>query len=129
MQQIIFFLQKYKYFLFFLLLECFAVFLTINNNSFHKSKFVNSSNTIVGSFYEKTSRISDYFHLENQNQELVNENIKLKNQLEYFIAKSDTIVTINVIDSLNHQQKYTYISAKIINNNYHEVSNYITINT
>ena len=111
-----------------MLLECFAIFLTINNNSFHKSKFVNSSNTIVGSFYERTSRISDYFHLENQNKELVNENIKLKNQIEYFISKLDTIATTKIIDSLNHQQKYKYINAKIINNNYHKASNYITIN-
>ncbi len=128
MQQIIFFIQKYKYFLFFLLLESIAIFLIINNNNFHKSKFVNSSNRIVGGFYEKTSQISDYFHLKQQNTLLVDENMKLKNQLAYLNSKTDTIFNTTIIDSVEHHQKYSYISGKIINNNYHKTSNFITIN-
>lgn len=128
MQQILFFIQKYKYFLFFLLLECIAIFLTINNNNFHKSKFVNSSNRIVGSFYEKTSEISDYFYLKQRNEQLIDENTRLKNQLSSFLLKVDTVFSTTIIDSIYHHQKYSYISGKIVNNNYHKVSNFITIN-
>ena len=84
MQQLIYFLQKYKYFLLFLLLEFVAIALTINNHSFHKSKFINSANNLTGGLYKRASNLGDYFSLKDQNKELVNENISLKNQLEYY---------------------------------------------
>ena len=75
MQQLIYFFRKYKYLLFFLFLESIAVALTINNLSFHKSKFVSSANFVTGSLLEKSANISNYFNLKSQNNELVEENI------------------------------------------------------
>ncbi len=68
MQQLIYFFQKFKYFLFFLLLAIIALVLTFNNLNFHKSKFVNSANTITGGFYSKASNISEYFSLKSENK-------------------------------------------------------------
>ncbi len=128
MQQIFFFVQKYKYFLFFLLLEFFAIFLIINNHSFHKSKFISSANGITGKLYQKSSQFSDYFHLKDQNKELNDENIKLKNQLELLMSKNDTVFNQTIIDTLQFHQKYTYINAKIIKNEYHKSFNFLTVN-
>ena len=127
MQQIIYFIQKYKYFLFFLLLEFFALLLIINNHSFHKSKFVNSANKITGGFYQKTSQISDYFHLKERNIELANENIKLKNQIEKLRVNIDSTTEVKVIDTSNFNQKYLYINAKITKNEYHKAFNFLTL--
>ena len=82
MHQLIYFFQKFKYFLFFLLLQTIALVLTFNNLNFHKSKFVNSANTITGGFYSKTSNLSEYFSLKSENKILAEENTRLKNLLE-----------------------------------------------
>lgn len=126
MQQIIYFFQKFKYFLFFLLLAIISLAFTFNNLNFHKSKFVNSANTITGGLYETTSNFTDYLKLKDQNKLLSEENIKLKNRIEQNLQLV-TSNTITVIDSVRYNQKYTYTSAKIINNNYTKSFNFLLI--
>jgi len=127
MQQLIYFFQKFKYFLFFLFLEFIALALTFNNLNFHKSKFVNSANAITGGFYTYTSNISEYRSLKPKNKILAEENTRLKNLLENNISihfdKDSTL-----IDSIQYQQKFTFTTAKIINNNYAKEFNFLTIN-
>ncbi len=127
MQQLIYFFRKFKYFLFFLLLQFIAIGLTFNNLNFHKSKYVNSANTITGGFYAKFSNFSDYLNLKTENEILSEENTKLKNLLDKnnaVIINGDT----KVIDSIKYQQKYTYTTAKIIKNDYSNAFNFITVN-
>ncbi|TVZ56743.1 rod shape-determining protein MreC [Lutibacter sp. Hel_I_33_5] len=128
MQQLVFFIQKYKFFLFFLLLEGIAFFLIVNNHTFHKSKFVSSTNFITGNLYEKTSNLTEYLNLNDRNKELVLENLQLKNDLENLKSLLDTTIYISVVDSTKYNQKYIYTAAKTIKNEYHKNSNYITIN-
>ena len=127
MQQLVYFIQKYKYFLFFLLLQFVALAFTFNNNTFHKSKFISSANSITGGLYQKSSQLSEYFRLKDINAELLLENTVLKNKLEALRVSSDTVQTTTIIDSVKFFQKYTYISASIIKNDYHKANNYITI--
>jgi len=126
MQQIIYFFQKFKYFLFFLFLECIALTLTFNNLNFHKSKFVNSANSVTGIFYTILSNSKEYLSLKSKNQSLQEENTKLKNDLEK--NKLFFSTDISVIDTVKYHQKYTYTEAKIINNNYSKPHNFLTIN-
>lgn len=127
MQQLIFFIQRFKYFLFFILLESIALSFTISNLSFHKSKFVNSTNSIVAGLYIQKSKITDYFRLKSENDVLVAENVRLRNLLEKktfeVIIKDSTI-----IDSTKYFQKYTFTAGKIINNNYDKEFNFLTLN-
>ncbi|WP_439130321.1 rod shape-determining protein MreC [Polaribacter sp.] len=127
MQQLIYFFQRFKNFLFFLLLAFVSLVLTFNNLNFHKSKFVNSANYITGGLYSKASSISEYWNLKSENKRLAEENTRLKNIIE----KNNSIV-FNIdsiqIDSLKYHQKYTFTSAKIINNNYNKDFNFLTIN-
>ena len=128
MQQLIYFFQKYRYFLFFVLLEFIALFLIINNNTFHKSKFISSANGVTGGLYENFSKLSDYFNLKTQNEELASENEKLKNLLEKYNTTKDSTINGIVIDSLKFNQKYTYTKAKIIRYSFHLPNNYLTVN-
>ena len=127
MQQLIYFFQKFKYFLFFLLLQLIALVLTFNNLNFHKSKFVNSANSITGGLYSKASNVSEYWNLKSENKLLSDENNRLKNLLEKNISVSFNKDS-TVVDSLIYKQRYTYTSAKIINNNYTKQFNFLTIN-
>ncbi len=128
MQQIVYFFQKYKYFLYFLLLQVISLVLTITNHSFHKSKFISSTNYITGGIYGKISNFEEYFNLKSENNLLLEENNVLKNRLEILQKQLDFVETITIIDSLKYNQKYSYISGKIINNEYLKSYNYITLN-
>lgn len=126
MQQLIFFIQRFKYFLFFILLESIAIGFTISNLSFHKSKIINSTNLIVAGLYEQRSKITDYFRLKSENEILATENVRLKNLLE-----KKPIVTIirdsTINDTIKYFQKFTFTTGKVINNNYNKEFNFLTL--
>ena len=127
MQQLIYFFQKFKYFLFFLLLQFIALTLIFNNLNFQNSKYVNSANALTGGLYSKVSDMSDYFSLKATNTQLIEENTLLRNFLNQKTNTSFTVDSI-VIDTVKYYQKYTYTSAKIINNSYSKAFNFLTIN-
>ena len=128
MQQLIYFIQKYRYFLFFLLLELIAFQLIINNLSFHNSKFINSASTITGGFYNKTTSISDYFQLDTENKELLNENLILRNKLEKLSQNIDTIAVTEIFEKTKLRQRYLYLKGRIEKNQFRNNYNFLTIN-
>jgi rod shape-determining protein MreC len=127
MQQLIYFFQKFKYLLLFIVLQCIALFFTFNNLEFHKSKFVSSANLITGSFYNTTTSISSYFNLKSVNKKLVEENVFLRSKLPYNTYKNNSVDSV-LVDTTTFYQKFTYTTAKVINNNYTNAFNYLTIN-
>lgn len=122
MQQLFVILYKFRFFIVFALLECLALFFTIQNYSYHKSAFVNSSSYVTGFVYNRFFSVSDYLHLKEENEMLNTENTKLKNEI--------------LNNSENQQQnfkfekaeKFEYLPAKIINNNYTKQHNNLTLN-
>lgn len=128
MHQLIYFLRKYRFFLFFLLLETIALSLVINNHAFHRSKFVSSANGITGGFYNKISSISDYFQLDQENSELSEENAVLRNRIEQLRHTLDSVSKIKMIDTSVYYQQYVYISGRIQRNQYSRANNFLTIN-
>jgi rod shape-determining protein MreC len=125
MQQLIYFIKKFRYFLLFISLEILAVSFTIQFHSYHRSKFINSANFLSGGIYNKVNSIGEYMNLKSENLILNEENVRLKNLLE---KKSiDTKESSTVFDSTRYFQKYEYSTAKIVNNNYTKRNNYLTI--
>jgi len=127
MQQIIYFIRKFRYFLLFLLLEVIAIIFTIQHHSYHTSKFVNSANAISGGFYNKVNSINEFFILKTENKLLIEDNIRLKNLLE---KRAINAIEENAMvnDTDQYFQKYEYSVAKVINNNFTKRNNTLTIN-
>ena len=126
MQQLVNFITKYKYFLFFLLLEIIALSLTIQNHSYHKSKFVNSANFVSGGIYNRIHKFREFTKLRTYNQHLLEENTRLKN----IIAQRNIDTTAQLFavnDTANFHQRYLFTPAKVIDNQYHKRYNYLTI--
>lgn len=123
MRQIIKFLEKYRYFLLFLILESFALFFTIQSHSYHRSKFVNSANRLTGGIYNKMNSINDFWNLKSENQHLLEENTRLKNMLSI-----ESINSTIKIDSTTRYRNFSYSFAKIIKNDYTKRNNYLLIN-
>ena len=127
MQQLIYFIRKFRYFLLFILLETVAFIFIIQHHSFHKSKFINSANAITGGIYNTVSSVNDFFYLKTENKRLIEENTLLKNLLN----KSDLELNkdnFKLNDSAKYGQKYEYSYGKIINNNYTNRNNTLTLN-
>ena len=123
MQQIIFFLIRNKNFLLFIVLFSISIFLTIQSHSNHKNNFVNSSNSITGGIYTIKSSITNYFNLREENEILIDENTRIRIQLESYKSK---VVNQN-IDTNSILSKYYFVSAKVINNSFSKTKNKITI--
>ena len=124
MQQIFNFLIRNKNNILFLLLFVLSLFLTIQSHSFHKSKFISSANFITGGIYKKANSIQSYFHLEDYNARLLEENKELRSKLSNI---PDTLFNDIFIDSTLYEGIYEFRTARVINNNYSKVDNYITL--
>lgn len=124
MQQIFNFLIRNKNNILFLLLLSLSLFLTIQSHSFHRSKFLSSANYLTGGIYNWANNIQSYFHLEDYNQRLLEENRQLRNTLANI--KDTTSINIST-DSLSFDGIYQFRTARVINNNYSKIDNYLTL--
>jgi rod shape-determining protein MreC len=107
-----------------LLLLVTSLSLTIQSHSYHKSKIISSANFFTGGIYEKINNVDEYFGLRKQNEELAQENARLKSIL--FNQKDTT--KLPQIDSIKGVRKTSIIVSKVIRNPYTTLENYITIN-
>ncbi len=121
MQQIINFILRYKITLLYLLLLTIALGFTIQSHSYHRSRYFNSANRLTGSIYNTTNRITSYFGLGEVNQQLLEENRRLRSLL-YNQEGPDSIA----LDTT--RLNYSILSAQVIKNSYSNQDNYITIN-
>lgn len=121
MQQIINFVIRNKHFLLFLLLFAVSVALTIQNHQFHKSQFITSANRLTGGTYGLFSSIGQYFDLKSENERLLQENQKLRQQL--FNSQDPQPQTAVDLDSI-----YQVTPAEVYKNSYSSNYNFITIN-
>ena len=112
--------------LFFLILEGIAGFMLLQNNYIQRIAFVKATNVVSGSIYERINNWRDYLYLREQNQQLVNENIKLRSMLPESFYTADSSRTF-YLDTIK-QRKYAYLPAKVINNTVNKQNNFITLN-
>lgn len=123
MQQIIYFFIRNKNFLIFSFLFVVSVLLTIQSHNYHSDKFFSSANAVTGSIYEFKEGMVEYFYLGTENEKLLEENLRLRKQLERYRDE----VNIPILDTLVNPV-YDYVTATVINNNYSHTKNYLTLN-
>lgn len=117
---------RFQNFLLFLVLQVVCFSLIFQYNNYHRTTFVNSTGSIIGSIYSKRQDISEYLSLREINKELAAENARLKNcDKESFLDLQDDLYEIN--DTL-YKRRFEYLSAKVINSSLNAKANFITIN-
>ena len=104
----------------FLLLETFTFFLVVQNHYQH-TVFFNTANNFTGSILESYHNITEYFTLRKANQQLANENARLRKELDYSFRITDTITYVEK-DSM-----FSYIAARVIQNSVNKQNNYLLI--
>lgn len=127
MQRLFLFLYNYRAFLIFLFLEIICFWLIIQNNSYQGARLLNSSNSYVAGIMEFSGSVSDYFELGEVNRKLAAENAALRHELSQ-IDQSMHRLDLTRLRDLDFINKYTFISARVINNSTKRATNYITIN-
>ena len=125
MRSLIRFFQKHHMLFVFLLLEGSAGFLLFQNNYIQRIAFVKATNVVSGSIYERISNWRDYLHLREQNRQLQDENMKLRNMLSDAFYPADTS-RIFYADT-NKIRQYAYLPAKVVNNTVNKQFNFITL--
>ena len=131
MRTIIRFLITFKTLFLFLFLEIVSLLLVVNYNQFQKTVFLNSSNVVVGSIYNISNSIYEYFGLKSVNLKLADENAQLRDKLymidnELAELKRDT--TFKQRNDQSEEKNYSFIPAKVINASVNKYRNFITLN-
>ena len=120
MQQLLNFFFKNRTFLLFLMLFSFSIGITITSHDYHKSRFLNSSGLITGSFHALFSKIGNYFNLKKENILLLEENNRLK-ALNFNHSAQPQAIS-------NEADNYQLTPASVIKNSYAFPQNYLTLN-
>ena len=125
MQNLILFFVRNNAFFVFAFLEFFSVYLLVQNNEKQNQVFLSSANSVVGGVYSFSNKLLQYRNLVTVNQQLADENAKLKEQLEssYFNHRVDT----QQIKDKTYQQQYRYTTASVVNNSISRQNNFLTI--
>lgn len=121
MQRIINFIIDNRISFLYGVLMLFSLSLTFRSHSYHHSKFFNSSKWLTGNVYNISNNITTYFNLKQVNENLVEENQRLRMLL--FNQSQENIPEVDIAN-LN----FEVIPGKIINNNFSSPRNYLTIN-
>lgn len=124
MRSLLRFLIRHHSIILFFVLEVLAIIFVARFNSFHKARFFKVRHIILGSISRKYDDYASYFSLSKENKALVQENVRLYNLLpdDYYNPISE-----NTPDT-STDKKYTFISARVINNSINKQYNFITLN-
>jgi rod shape-determining protein MreC len=126
MRNLINFITRHYFFFLFALLQVVAMMLIVQNNTYHRSFFINSSNYIAGNIYRMQSGITQYFSLRSINEQLMEENTRLRSQIPgTYLTTDQNVFTFR--DTL-HQRQFQYINARVINNSVRNRNNHMTLN-
>jgi rod shape-determining protein MreC len=127
MERLFLFFIQYRAFFTFLLLEVLCAWLIVENNQYQSARFFNSSNSMVATLNNFSQDVREYFLLRNINGTLAEENAYLRSKLERYHQLTQANSPHVITDSAVIKQ-FDFISAKVVNNSVHRVTNYLTIN-
>jgi rod shape-determining protein MreC len=125
MRTLLRFIQRYSDLLLFLLLETMAIALIVQGSNFQRSKIIGLNRQVTGFIYNKVDGAREYLSLKEANEQLANENIQLKNQLE---KVSNLLDSSKVIREISGTVQYDYVPSRIVHNSVYKQYNYITLN-
>ncbi|WP_185882430.1 rod shape-determining protein MreC [Blattabacterium cuenoti] len=112
---------QWRFIILFISLELISLLL-----SFSRYYNIGSSHYIIGHISESINHLRNFFLLEIENQKLIQENIKLRQ--DNYLSKIEKISKDFKKNNINYLQQYIYTPVKIINNSINNQENFITIN-
>ena len=134
MRNILNFLIKYHFPIVFIILEFIALSLLVTQNLYQRSSFFGRYTAFIKSKTTVVNNVVSYFHLKEENTELLKENLRLLDEInflkqEYKLADLDSSANIDSAFLKNDSLilNYTFINARVINSSINKTNNFITI--
>lgn len=121
MRNLIALFVRYGSFLTFIFLEIVCFYFIVNFNSSQRDIWLNSSSLFSGKILDQRNQISEYLALEDINDKLQEENAKLKSELIKLKGYGNEL-------DIDTSYQFELIPASIINQEYRNRNNYITLN-
>lgn len=115
--------MKFSGFFIFLLLEILCFVLIVRYNHEHRVIFQNTTNLYSASLLEKKQKLSNYLHLQEQNDSLMVENTKLLQQL----FNLNTAISPDSIERPGADSVYRVEPARVISNSINRLHNFIVL--
>ena len=123
MERLFNFVYQYRAFFTFLALEVFCAWLIVENNQYQGAKYFNSSNRVAAAINGFAYGVREYFSLRQINSDLAFENAELRTKLEEDQRKLNALSPAPPKVS----SRFTFTSAKVVNNSVDMFRNFITI--
>jgi rod shape-determining protein MreC len=130
MGQLLAFLYKFRAYFTFLVLEVLCIWLIVSNNNYQKTVFINTASGVVGSITESSDDITDYFELRRVNEELAEENKRLRTLLlnSRTTEALDSLMTFDIDPDTTDSIQYFLNTAEVIDNSIANTQNMFLIN-
>lgn len=127
MERLLNFIYEYRAFFTFLLLELLCFWLIVENNQYQSTRYFNSSNKIAAGIIGVSQDVREYFGLRQINATLAKENAGLRTKLE---QRNQSLYSLEFRELTDPEiiNRYSYISAKVVNNTTRYYKNFITVN-
>jgi hypothetical protein len=119
-------LLKFLDLILFFVLEGIALVLVVNSTFYQQTQLYGTLQTIQNSCYATLSNITEYTSLKVDNEQLSQENARLRNQLDFYLQQ-DTLQPKQISDG-REGYLYTYYPAKFANITTHKQYNYMVLN-
>lgn len=131
MRNVFLFIGRHFNFLFFLVLQIIALSFLFRFNKYHEAAFLNVSTELTGRINERYNTVEYYFQLKKTNEALVQENLRLRQQLKENFEGPDSLNRM-IYDTIKTDSgksilKYRILEAKVVNNSTMFQANYLTI--
>jgi rod shape-determining protein MreC len=125
------FIRRHFNFLFFLVLQIIALSFLFRFSKYHEAAFLNVSTELTGRINERYNNVEYYFQLKKTNESLVQENLRLRQQLKENYEAPDSarrlIHDTIKVDTGRSILKYRILEAKVVGNSVSSPANYLTI--
>ena len=131
MRNLLDFLNKYSYWLLFILLEAISLLLLFRFNLYQGSVWFTSANTVAGKILEWEADALSYIELGERNQALVQRNYMLERKVEELTRRLDKAThdsTYTEIRQTELLKDFKVIPAEVVNNSVNKRNIYLTIN-
>ncbi|HYG51620.1 MAG TPA: rod shape-determining protein MreC [Flavobacteriales bacterium] len=125
MKHLRFFIVKNYFFLLFLVLQVAAITMLASSSNYHKKTLFNSSNAVIGYILEKKSQVSQFLNLRQTNNQLLEENARLRTLIKSSHYRVQNGV-IQLGDSL-YKKQFDFLPAHVISGTVNKRNNYFTI--
>ena len=126
MQQFWLFLRNNSNVFLFLFLEIIAFGYLFTRNNYHQAKFLKSSNSVQAKVSATQNKVFGYFHLQEQNNALADENNRLYKEIARLQRIQLPISDSTFVDTVKNKQ-FDFLAAEVISNPLNKSKTLLTI--